>query len=485
MPAHKRDLFTHDHPTCHNFSANAHEALQDKNLQTQLSRITREGFQQKRFDAIGRLDDGEFDLLRDRAKEIKTDALANLDVYLERFEANVIAAGGKVHWAASADDAKEIILKICQDAGAKTVTKGKSMVSEEIGLNQHLEQNGMRPVETDLGEYILQLRDEPPSHIIAPAFHLAKSEVEDVFRHHHTDLDSNRDISEPAQLLNEARQILRNDFITADVGITGANMLVAETGTALIVTNEGNGDLTQSLPPVHIALSSIEKIVPTLEDASTLLRVLARSATGQDITVYTTFFTGPARPQDLDGPKEFHLVLLDNGRSKTLGGEFSEALRCIRCGACMNHCPVFGSVGGHAYGWVYPGPIGSVLTPLMVGIDEAHTLPDASTLCGRCEAVCPVHIPLPKLLRRHREKSFTAGKASMVAKVGLKLWAFVASRPKLYHAIASFKVRAWKIISGKRGYISRAPFIGGWTNTRDMPGPEGKTFIELWKQKNK
>lgn len=483
MPSAKNNLFTADNPTCHNFIANAHEALGDKNLQTQLSRITREGFQQKRKDAKDRLD--EFDILRDRAKEIKTNVLENLDSYLEIFEANVIAAGGKVHWAQSASDAREIILKICSGAGAKTVTKGKSMVSEEIGLNHYLEQNGITPVETDLGEYILQLRDEPPSHIIAPAFHLAKSEVEDVFREHHTDLDASRNISEPAELLNEARQILRDDFIKADVGITGANMLVAETGTALIVTNEGNGDLTQSLPPVHIALSTIEKIVPTLEDASTLLRVLARSATGQDITVYTTFFTGPKRSEDLDGPKEFHLVLLDNARSKTLAGEFSEALRCIRCGACMNHCPVFGSVGGHAYGWVYPGPIGSVLTPLMVGLSEAYLLPDASTLCGRCEAVCPVRIPLPKLLRRHRVRAHAQGKSTLLATVGLKMWAFLAARPKLYHSIASFKVGAWKAISGKRGKISWVPFVGGWTNSRDLPAPQGKTFMALWKQKNK
>lgn len=483
MSANKEQLFTFDKPTSHNFTTNAHRALADKNLQTQLSRITREGFQQKRKNAISRI--AEFDLLRDRAKEIKSDVLKNLDAYLEIFEKNVIAAGGHVHWAASAKDAREIILKICQDNNAKTVTKGKSMVSEEIGLNHYLESHAIRAVETDLGEYILQLKNEPPSHIIAPAFHIAKSEVEDVFRQHHTKLDKARDISEPKQLLNEAREILRDDFINADVGITGANMLIAESGTALIVTNEGNGDLTQSLPPIHIALSSIEKIVPTLEDASTLLRVLARSATGQDITVYTTFFTGPKRTPDLDGPKEFHLVLLDNGRSATLGSEFSEVLRCIRCGACMNHCPVFGSVGGHAYGWVYPGPIGSVITPLMVGMDEAHTLPDASTLCGRCEEVCPVRIPLPKLLRHHRVRSFNAGKSSLLATIGLRLWAFVAARPNLYHLIAGFKIRAWKTLAGKRTRFSWLPFLSGWTDGRDFPVPEGKTFMDLWKQKNK
>ncbi|MCK5446101.1 MAG: iron-sulfur cluster-binding protein [Rhodospirillaceae bacterium] len=474
--------FTHDHPTSHSFDANARTALADENLQTQLAQITRKGFQQKRKAAMERLP--EFDQLRDQARDLKSHTLDHLDVYLERFEAKVIEAGGQVHWASDAAEAREIILKICNDVDAKTVTKGKSMITEEIGLNGYLEQHGIRPVETDLGEYIIQLRGEPPSHIIAPAFHISKEQVEAEFRKHHTELDAARDISEPKALLNEARNMLRREFISADVGITGANMLIAETGTALIVTNEGNGDLTQSLPPVHIAVTSIEKVIPTLEDASLLLRLLARSATGQETTVYTTFFTGPKRADDVDGPEQFHIVLLDNGRSKILGGEFHDVLRCIRCGSCMNHCPVFGAVGGHAYGWVYPGPIGSVLTPLMVGIDEAYLLADASTFCGRCEAVCPVRIPLPKMLHRHRVVAYEAGHGSLLARVALKMWATIAVRPAIYHRLASFKLGAWKMLAGKRGRFKSFPFASGWTASRDLPTPEGKTFQALWKARN-
>ena len=301
------------------------------------------------------------------------------------------------------------MLDICRAVGAKTVTKGKSMIGEEIALNDHLEANGITPVETDLGEYIIQLRHEPPSHIIAPAIHLMKEQVAETFRAAHTDLDPARPLDRGARSCATRRaRVLRPQFLAADVGITGANFLIAETGSSIIVTNEGNGDLTQTLPRVHIVLASIEKIVPTLEDAATLLRLLARSATGQEFSSYTTFSTGPRRPGDLDGPEQYHVVLLDNGRSAMLGSEFQEMLRCIRCAACLNHCPVYAAVGGHAYGWVYPGPMGAVLTPALIGVDEAGHLPNASTFCGRCESVCPVKIPLPKMMRHWREREFAA-----------------------------------------------------------------------------
>ena len=336
----------------------------------------------------------EFDRLRDNARDIKDHTLANLDLYLEAYEAKVIEAGGQVHWAETAEQARGIMLDICRAANARTVTKGKSMITEEIDLNDFLERNGIRPVETDLGEYIIQLRHEHPSHIIAPAVHLNKEQVEADFRRVHTHLPASRDLTEPEALLNEARGVLRQEYFAADVGITGANFLVAETGTSIIVTNEGNGDLTQILPRVHVVLASIEKIVPTLEDAAQILRVLARSATGQDMSVYTTLSTGPRRPGDPDGPEQYHVILLDNGRSAMLGTEFQDMLRCIRCGACMNHCPVYHAVGGHAYGWVYPGPMGAVLTPSLIGVDKAGHLPNASTFCGRCESVCPMRIPV-------------------------------------------------------------------------------------------
>ena len=270
------------------------------------------------------------------------------------------------------------------------------MVGEEIGINDHLAANGIEPIETDLGEYIIQLRGEAPSHIIAPSVHVTKDQVEETFRRVHTDLDPNRNLSEPSSLLHEARVKLRGRFIAADVGITGANFLIANSGTTTIVTNEGNGDLTQTLPRIHIVLAGIEKIVPSIEDAGLLLRVLARSATGQEMSAYTTFSTGPRRPDDVDGPDAFHVVLVDNGRSKLLGTEFEEMLRCIRCGACLNHCPIYHNVGGHAYGWVYAGPIGAITTPALIGIEHAAPLPEASSLCGRCESGLPGAHPDPE-----------------------------------------------------------------------------------------
>jgi len=382
------------------FRENAARALADQRLQQALGRA-RGGFVDKRAAAVAALP--EFDALRERAQAIKDHTLAHLDWYLERFEERVTASGGQVHWARDTTELQETVLEICRTAGARRVTKGKSMVGEEAALNEALEGAGLEVTETDLGEYIIQLAKEPPSHIIAPAVHKTREQVDELFHRFHRDLDP-RPLTEVAELVNEARRVLRDRFLAADVGITGANFLVAETGSALVVTNEGNGDLTATLPRVHIVTASIEKVVPNLDDAATLLRLLARSATGQEFTSYTTLFTGPRRPEDPDGPEAFHVVLLDNGRSGMLGGPFREMLRCIRCGACMNHCPVYGAVGGHAYGWVYPGPMGSVLSPMLAGLEQTYHLPEASTLCGRCAEVCPVRIPLPSLLRRLRER---------------------------------------------------------------------------------
>ena len=370
--------------TTRRFHENARDGIANDKLQAALSRLSH-GFPVKRRAAMARLP--EFERLCDDARAIKEHTLANLGTYLEHYEKKVIESGGHVHWAADAAEARDIILKICRDVDARTVTKGKSMISEEIAVNEHLEKHGIQPIETDLGEYIIQLRGEAPSHILAPAIHLSKDQVEDSFRKEHTGLPDERNLDEPQALLEEARAMLRRKFMAADVGITGANMLIAETGTSMIVTNEGNGDLTQTLPNTHIAIASIEKMVPTLEDASTILRILARSATGQESAVYNTFSTGPRRADDLDGPENYHVVLLDNGRSEMLGGEFHDMLRCIRCSACLNHCPVYKAIGGHAYGWVYSGPMGAVLIPGLIGLAEAHDLPGASTFCGKCEEV--------------------------------------------------------------------------------------------------
>ena len=456
------------------FKTNAHAALGDAGLQKALAR-SGSSFIARRAAAAAALP--EFEALRDEARAIKDHTLAHLDFYLEAFADKVEAAGGQVHVCADAAEARAVVLEICRAAGARTVTKGKSMISEELGINDHLEANGITPVETDLGEYILQLRHETPSHIIAPAFHLNREDWEASFRAAHTDLPAERVFRERRDILVEARTKLREKFLAADVGITGANFLIAETGSSVIVTNEGNGDLTQTLPRVHIALSSIEKVVPTLEDCTSLLRVLARSATGQEFSVYTTFSTGARRQGDLDGPEAYHVVIVDNGRSNMLGGEFQPMLRCIRCAACMNHCPVYGAVGGHAYGWVYPGPMGSVLTPALIGVDQAGLLPGASTFCGKCESVCPVRIPLPGLMRHWREREFERHLTPAAQRRNLALWAFVAKRPALYRALTRAGAFGLRLLAGKRGRFRHLPLAGGWTAGRDLPAPEGETFF--------
>ena len=459
------------------FKENAARALADVQLQRALSNVKR-GFIDRRKAAADRLP--EFEALRDAARDIKDHTLAHLDLYLEAYEAKVRASGGHVHYARTAAEARDIVLSLCREAGARTVTKGKSMIAEEIGLNAHLEAAGIVPVETDLGEYIIQLRNEIPSHIIAPAVHVNASQVEADFRRAHKGLDPARDLSEPVTLLAEARAVLRERFLAADVGITGANFLVAETGTSVIVTNEGNGDLTQILPKTHIVLASLEKLVPTLADVSQILRVLARSATGQDMSVYTTFSTGPRREPDVDGPQAYHVVILDNGRSAMLGTSFQDMLRCIRCGACMNHCPVYQAVGGHAYGWVYPGPMGSVLTPTLIGVDKAGHLPNASTFCGRCESVCPVRIPLPKLMRHWREREFERHLTPATVRSGLRLWSWFARRPVERGAATRLGIGALALF-GRKGRFGWLPFAGGWTKHRDLPAPQGGTFQARWR----
>jgi len=465
--------------TSRQFKDNARTALRDENLQGALKRLA-SGFPERRLEAAARLP--EFEALRDQARGIKNHVLDNLDYYLEAFEDRVIESGGKVHWCDDAQAARQTILDICRKTGARTVTKSKSMIGEEIAINDFLEENGIEPVETDLGEYIIQLRREPPSHIIAPAIHLSKDQVEATFREKHQDLPADRVLEEPRSLLEEARGKLREKFIAADVGLTGANMLIAETGSNVLVTNEGNADLTYSLPRVHIVIASLEKVVPTLEDATTILRVLARSATGQEMSVYTTFCTGPRRPEDLDGPDEYHVILLDNGRTELLGSEFQEMLRCIRCGACLNHCPIYRSVGGHAYGWVYSGPMGAVLIPGLIGLGEAHHLPNASTLCGRCEYVCPMRIPLPKLLRSWRQRQFERRQTSNVSRWALNLWAWFARQPALYRLLTRTAVSVLAMF-GQSGRFNALPLAGGWTQSRDLAAPQGGSFVKQWADK--
>lgn len=458
------------------FKQNARAALHDTRLQQALAKA-RGGFIDKRRAAIDALP--EFEQLRQSAHELKDHTLANLHYYLLQFEQHATANGTQVHWARNAAEACGCIVDICHKADARLVTKGKSMVAEEIGLNEALTAAGLQVVETDLGEYIIQLADEPPSHIIAPAVHKTRLQIAELFRQHH---QHERPLESVKAIVDEARQVLRDKFVRADVGITGANFLIAETGMSVIVTNEGNGDLTATLPRVHIVIASIEKVVPTLEDATVLLRLLGRSATGQELTSYTSFFAGPRGPADHDGPAQFHIVLLDKARTDMLGNEFHDMLRCIHCGACLNHCPVYGAIGGHAYGGVYPGPMGAVLTPLLTSLDGSSDLPNASTLCGRCEEVCPMSIPLPKLLRAHRNQGHRQYLVPARNRIMLSLWAALARRPRLYHLLMHTGIRLLNVFSRRKGYLRWLPLARAWTAHRVLPAPQGETFMQQWKR---
>lgn len=462
------------------FIARAKEAIADTHLQSAMAKAGG-GFVARRQAAIDA--EPDFELMRDQAQAVRKKSLADLDIYLAMFERQVQQAGGQVHWAATPEDLNQIVIDICHKARAKTVAKGKSMVGEEAHLNKALEQNGLTPWETDLGEYILQLADEPPSHIVAPALHKTKAQIEQLFRHAH--LLGERDLTEVKAIVDEARAVIRERFLSADVGITGANMLIAETGTAVLVTNEGNGDLSACLPRTHIITTTFDRVLPTWSDASKIIRVLARSATGQPITSYTSFFSGPKASQDEDGPEAFHVVLLDNKRSEMIGNEYREMLHCIRCGACMNHCPVYQSVGGHTYNSVYPGPMGAVLTPILRGHKGDYELPIASTFCGRCEEVCPVRIPLPGLMRQLRAKQRRENATGVVQKSLLKGFSWAASKPQYYRWGTGLGVALMKSLSGRKGRLKNLPGAKGWMQFRDLPAPEGDTFQARWrKQKN-
>lgn len=458
------------------FKAKASNNLHNERLQVALTRLETK-FVGGRAAALSELP--EFESIRDAAAGIRERVLTNLDGYLLRFEDEATRRGAVVHWAADAADVNRILLEIAASHGVRKVAKSKSMVTEECGVNDALEQAGIEVMETDLGEYILQLAKEPPSHIVAPVVHKNKEEIADLFEEKHR-LPRKTDI---AALTREAREILRPAFLGADMGISGANFLVAETGSALIVTNEGNGRLVTTLPRVHVAVTGIEKVVPTLEDVSTLIRLLPRSATGQAITNYVSVLTGTRDEADLDGPEHFHVILVDNGRSSLLGGELQPMLRCIRCGACMNHCPVYQNIGGHAYGWVYPGPMGSILTPAFAGLGNAIDLPNASTLCGACGVVCPVKIPLPDLLRTLRERQVDRGLRPWPERLALRLWAWAATRPGLYAFGTRLAARLMRWAGRRDGFLHSLPGASGWTGGRDMPAPEGRTFRELYRMR--
>jgi L-lactate dehydrogenase complex protein LldF len=456
------------------FKANAAAAIADARLQGGLSTLG--GFAARRTQAV-RDYEGDFEVLRTAGAAIRDRALAHLDAWIERFESEATRRGATVLFAETGDDVAELVIEICREHGLGKAIKSKSMLSEEARLNERLAQAGVQPIETDLGEYIVQLAGEVPSHIIAPAIHKSKADIAELFERKH----ARPRLDRAEAMAREARELLRPQFLSGDLGISGGNFLVAETGSVAIVTNEGNGRMVTTLPKVHIAITGIEKVIPTLEDLATLMRLLPRSATGQAISNYVSVLTGPRGEGDLDGPEHLYFILVDNGRSGLVGSDMQEMLRCIRCGACMNHCPVYQTIGGHAYGWVYPGPMGSVLTPSYLGLEKALDLPQAATLCGACAVVCPVRIPLPDLLRKLREKQVERRLRPTSERLGLALWSWLAQRPRLYALATGFGARALRLLGNREGMITRLPFGSEWTRGRFFPAPRSRaSFRSLY-----
>jgi L-lactate dehydrogenase complex protein LldF len=456
------------------FPERAATALKDRFLQEALTIATTK-FIELRRESFAGFPDGE--ALRDRARSIKEATLQRLHVYLGQLADNVERLGGRVHWAATGAEARDIILALCRERGVRMAVKSKSMATEEIDLNEALERAGVTPVETDLGEYIIQLAHEKPSHIIAPAIHKTKGQVADLI----SAVAGQELPADPEALTAAARRQLREKFLEADMGITGANFAVADTGTIVLVTNEGNGRMVTSLPRIHVALMGIEKVVPSMTDLAVFLAILARSATGQKLSSYTTLVRGPRQPGELEGPDEFHLILMDNGRSKQIAGPLREALYCLRCGACLNVCPVYRQIGGHAYGHTYPGPIGILLTAMLRGEEAVKDLAHASSLCGACKEVCPVRIDIPRMLvdlRRHLERDRIAPRSERVL---FGLLRRVLTSPAAFR-LSAVAGRLLQRLVARKGRLTALPFpLSRWTNARDLPPVAARTFRERWK----
>jgi L-lactate dehydrogenase complex protein LldF len=410
---------------------------------------------------------------RDWARDTKTHLLTHLDGYLEQAEASLLRNGVRVHWAETAADALSALSSIVREHDLKRAIKGKSMLTEELAVNAHLEALGVHVREADLGEYIVQMLGEPPTHIVGPAIHKSLADCQRLFHERFgTALDA-----DPDTLARAARAVLREEFLSADLGISGANFLAADTGTIALIENEGNIRLSTSLPRIHVAFVGIEKLVPRLEDVAGFVQLTTRASTGQPIGNYVSLIQGPRRDGEVDGPDEVHVIFVDNGRTRLLADEAAwEALRCVRCGACLNICPVYRQTGGHAYGWTYGGPIGAILAPALLGLEESMPLPFASTLCGACADVCPVRIPIPDLLLHWREHAVEAGLTSTSEAVGLSAFTTAAEHPALFGA-AGVLLRWLPWRAGGRAL----PMLGGWMQERSAPEPSPRSFHALWK----
>jgi L-lactate dehydrogenase complex protein LldF len=470
------DPARHEH---HDFLGASRQALADPPLQAALVRLTSTLMDGNRRGYAALADSSA---LRDHAKRIKEHALSHLDRYLEQLACSVERQGGHVHWALTAEDARGAVVEIAQRSGCRRIVKSKSMTSEEIHLNPALEAAGLEVTETDFGEFILQLAGERPSHLVAPAVHHTRESIARILSRHTGEALPD----EPAPLAAVGRRLLRQKFYEADMGVTGGNFAIAETGTVVLVTNEGNGRLTTTCPRVHVAVVGMEKVIPRLIDLPVFLKLLARGATGQTLSVYTTLITGPRRPGERDGAEEFHLVMLDNGRSDVLASPFRESLQCIRCGACLNACPVYRRIGGHAYGGVYSGPIGSILTPLFDSVEGNPHLPHASSLCGACQAACPVKIDIPRMLIGLRElQQHPPAVKSRGERWAYALACAVLRRPWLYRlAVKAARLALAPFARG--GWLRKLPGPGSaWTAARDFPAPAPRSFRELWRELEK